>query len=688
MKRILPAYPLFVKDPYFSLWMPSEDITGTNAMFWNSSTKRMFGLITVGDKKYRFLGDIHEAQKLRATDVRLTAFGTEFDFACSDFNMTARFLSPLPPDDLDMLSCPVCYLEYNIYPKKPISDKVSVLLTLSDEHCCDNKSRNTVPCSGIVGGVIERSKDCSAAWFGLRRQAPLSVAGDSCSADWGYFYVEGKEAYYHTWDDYLGAVIDGNTKAYIAKEGDKFITAVDRHKAGQKEYKGCFRVAFDDVVAINYFGDFLKGYFLRDGKNILDALEFAKNNFELAKKKDNDYTDKIIKDSAVYGDGYKTLLFASLRQSVGAHKLVEDKQGRVLFLSKECHSNGCIATVDVSYPSIPLYLLYNPELVRGMLEPILDFAKMPVWEYDFAPHDTGTYPQSCGQAYGMNGCEAIGADVFPHGKAQGVFYPIYQYPKAHKLYKHEDQMPVEECANMLIMTALYFKYSDKEDIKFLEYNYELLAKWVEYLYKFGKVPEHQLCTDDFAGRMAKNVNLSIKASAGIAAFGIIAKALGKTNDALKAEKSAKDHTDFVVDKFKNNNTTPLAFDLDSKIKTYSIKYNLAADLLLGSKLYPQIFLDREINNYKKLQNKYGMPLDNRKGYTKSDWILWAAALARDKKDAAELIAPVEKYLRETPSRVPFSDWYDTLDAKQCGFQNRTVQGGIFILLLKDKLQQK
>ena len=45
------------------------------------------------------------------------------------------------------------------------------------------------------------------------------------------------------------------------------------------------------------------------------------------------------------------------------------------FVSKECHSNGCAATVDVSYPSIPLFLLYNPELVRGMMRPVFKFAR-------------------------------------------------------------------------------------------------------------------------------------------------------------------------------------------------------------------------------------------------------------------------------------------------------------------------
>ena len=56
-----------------------------------------------------------------------------------------------------------------------------------------------------------------------------------------------------------------------------------------------------------------------------------------------------------------------MRQTLAAHKLVLDENGEVLYVSKECFSNGCAVTVDVSYPSIPLFLIYNPELVKGMI---------------------------------------------------------------------------------------------------------------------------------------------------------------------------------------------------------------------------------------------------------------------------------------------------------------------------------
>ncbi|WP_299092495.1 DUF5127 domain-containing protein [uncultured Metabacillus sp.] len=39
------------------------------------------------------------------------------------------------------------------------------------------------------------------------------------------------------------------------------------------------------------------------------------------------------------------------------------------------------------------------------------------------------------------------------------------------------------------------------------------------------------------------------------------------------------------------------------------------------------------------------------------------------------------FLNESPSRVPFTDWYDTITGKQINFQNRSVVGGLFIKFL-------
>src|SRR5260370_290569 len=88
------------------------------------------------------------------------------------------------------------------------------------------------------------------------------------------------------------------------------------------------------------------------------------------------------------------------RQSIAAHKLAVDVDGTLLFFSKENFSNGSINTVDVFYPSAPLFLLMNTKLLRASVEPILQYASMSRWPWPYAPHDLGTYPLANGQTYG------------------------------------------------------------------------------------------------------------------------------------------------------------------------------------------------------------------------------------------------------------------------------------------------
>jgi hypothetical protein len=48
------------------------------------------------------------------------------------------------------------------------------------------------------------------------------------------------------------------------------------------------------------------------------------------------------------------------------------------------------------------------------------------------------------------------------------------------------------------------------------------------------------------------------------------------------------------------------------------------------------------------------------------------------------IAPLWKAYNESPSRVPMTDWYDTVSSREVTFQHRTVQGGLFMRMLMEK----
>ena len=127
----------------------------------------------------------------------------------------------------------------------------------------------------------------------------------------------------------------------------------------------------------------------------------------------------------------------------------------------------------------------------------------------------------------------------------------------------------------------------------------------------------------------------------------------------------------------------LAFD---RKDTWSQKYNMVWDKLWNLNLFPNNVIGKEINYYLTKQNPYGLPLDSRKEYTKSDWIMWTAAMSSDKETFQKFSDPVYKYINETVSRVPISDWHHTDSGRWVGFRARSVIGGYWMKVLMDKVQ--
>jgi hypothetical protein len=371
----------------------------------------------------------------------------------------------------------------------------------------------------------------------------------------------------------------------------------------------------------------------------------------------DEFDAKLTAETSRFGENYKNIAALAYRQAISAHKLVKDTEGNILFLSKENDSNGCIATLDVTYPSIPLFLKYCPELVKGMLRPIIKFAKSDAWKYDFTPHDAGQYPLCNGQVYGAQSLFLTG------GGNRGNRFT------ADLLLA--GQMPVEEAGNMLLCLAAVKKYKNGDQTLFDE-NKELMKQWVDYLVQFGYDPANQLCTDDFAGHLARNCNLSLKAILGIAAYSEL------SGDASYMEIAKKYAKQWEIDAKAAHEGTRLTFDGENG---WSLKYNIVWDSLLGYNLFSDEVKKNEIKVYTSKMNRYGVPLDSRSDYTKIDWLMWSTCIWRDKDYFDAVCQSIVNMINETLDRVPLTDWYYTSTADYRAFRNRTVVGGLFINLL-------
>ena len=579
------------------------------------------------------------------TSVDVTATQTIYHFNCGPVKLRVAFASPLILDDLSLLSLPVSYISYQVQSADGKKHSVNILTAASSNIAADVASQ-TINAKKYSASGMQILK------AGTVEQPVLKKKGDNVRIDWGYMYVavpaktNAMQAVVEK-----GQVINAFTQnkwPESVKEGKQLMlsTVQNLGEVGAAPVSQFLELGYDELQSIQYFGSNLKPWWRNTpGVTMEKALANSATQYTAIIAKCNVIDKKIYNDAlAAGGKTYAKLCIMAYRQGISAHQLVKSPSGEILWLSKENFSGGFINTVDVTYPSAPLYLIYNPKLMEGMLNGIFYFSESGKFNHDFAAHDLGLYPQANGQLYG-------------------------------------EGMPVEESGNMIILANAIVKA--EHNVAYARKHWKVLTTWVNYLAKFGLDPGNQLCTDDFAGHLAHNANLSVKAIVAIGAYAQMAAAIGDAKAAAKYKAMAAEMAkQWIV---KDNAGDHYALVFDDK-NTWSQKYNMVWDKVFKLNLFPQKVYDTEISYYLKHQNAFGLPLDSRKTYTKSDWIMWTAAMTTDIKSFNELIAPIYKFATETPSRVPLSDWHETTDGKQVGFQARSVVGGYFMksLLIKMK----
>jgi len=589
----------------------------------------------------------------KQTSVNVLPTQTYYTFTCGAVELSVVFTSPLLLDDLDLVSTPITYLSYQVKSLDKKVHDVSIYIETTPELAVNEASQPV------------RTEQFSKNNFnyvktGTIEQPITKRVGDGVRIDWGYAYLTAPAEpqkvisfgnYFDLKNQFLqSGIIKSSalqTTGIETIHEQKTVLAYTHHlKAVNQAGAGDFLIlGYDDNYSIEYFYKRRLAYWKHDGKvSMTDAFEKAHANYSTILQKAKAFDNKLFQDAVKAGGlEYAEICALAYRQAISAHKLIKDDDGNLLFLSKENHSNGCINTVDITYPSAPLFLIYNPDLLKGMLTGIFYYSESGRWNKPFPAHDLGTYPVANGQLYG-------------------------------------EDMPIEEAGNMLLLTTAISVL--EKNTSYADKHWNTLTIWANYLVENGLDPENQLCTDDFAGHLAHNANLSIKAIMGIAGYGKMAELKGDQVTAAKYRKIAREmalewkQMAFDKDHYK------LAFD---KSDSWSQKYNLVWDKLFDLNIFPKDIYKTEVDYYLTKQNKYGLPLDSRETYTKSDWVLWSACLSDNDQDFQKFIQPMYKYANETTSRVAISDWHDTHSGKMMNFKARSVVGGYYMKMLFDHL---
>jgi hypothetical protein len=579
--------------------------------------------------------------------VTVNATQTIYNFDCGPIDAAITFTSPLIITDLNLLSRPVSYVTYSVKSNDSKSHDVQVYFGASTSIATNTPAQEVVTQKYNAAGL-------NILKAGTKEQPVLQKKGDNIRIDWGYMYVatpvSAKAKQSITTASKASSFFTQNVSNITDVTSGKNLvlnTSVDLGKVSSAPKEQYFLLGYDDIYSIQYFKENLKPWWKNNASQTIEKqLAQASQNYKSIMQKCDEFNKMIYNDAEkAGGKTYADLCVLAYRQSISAHKLVKSPKGELLFLSKENFSNGSINTVDVTYPSAPLFLAYNPQLMKGMLNGIFYYSESGKWQKPFAAHDLGTYPLANGQTYG-------------------------------------EDMPVEESGNMIILAAAIAKAEGNAN--YAKKHWKTLTQWVNFLVEDGFDPTNQLCTDDFAGHLARNANLSVKAIVGIGCYGMLAQMLGEKSTAERYTDTAKNMAKRWMQMADEGDHYALTFDRNN---TWSQKYNLVWDKVLDLDLFPEEVYDKEIAYYLTKQNEFGLPLDSRKTYTKSDWILWTATLTNNEKDFDALVNPIYKYATETPTRVPLSDWHETTNGKQVGFQARSVVGGYFMKLLEMKLKK-
>lgn len=661
-----PATPLIVRDPYVSTWQPADALPGRWPTFWTGATRAMTGIARIDGQPYVFMGapglSGQTLPLMTQTALDVTPTQSRYTLQAGGVTVTVNFLSPVEPDDLRRQSIPLGYIFAGARSADGKTHTVSLYFDISGEWA-DNNDATPITWRG---GTVPGGKEALKAFI-VEPADPKVLSENGDYPAWGQAIFATAPAPGMTaqagpdadvraagaTQGHLDDSVDTNRPRAISDHWPVFAFNFDLGRVGKKATQP-IELVLGHVrdPAVSYLHNPVPPLWKSYWPDWTQMVAFFYDDADNALR-DADRLDKRVTSDATRAGGpkYAALCTLALRQAFGATELVGTSDKPWMFM-KEISSDGNISTVDVVYPAFPVFLYANPYLLRLQLDPLLAYAETGGWPKPFAEHDIGgSYPNADGHNNGR-----------------------------------EEDMPVEESANMLIMAAAYMRYAPRaEAAAYAAQHYTILKQWADYEVQNGLDPANQNQTDDFTGFIAHSANLALKGILGVGAMGQIAGYAGNKADAAHYAATARDMIAqwAKLAQSKTGDHLTLAYGQDD---TWSLKYNAFPDKVLGLDLVPKSVLQEEAKYYLSHLNSFGVPLDNRHSFTKTDWEVWTAASTDDKRLRQAFVDAIYKFADTSNARVPFTDWYDTVSGQQKGFQARPVIGGVFAILDRTALK--
>ncbi|KAJ5668292.1 uncharacterized protein N7477_006862 [Penicillium maclennaniae] len=657
-----PAAPLAVKSPYLSTWLNIGSdggdggyLAGEWPVFWQNQVTGWAGMVRVDGQTYTWMG-LPGTKTVNQTGFEYTSTKTIFTMNVLDkVEMNITFMSPITPTDLMRQSLVFSYLNVEVSSLDGSKHNVQVYADISAEWVSGDRSTTAQWDYGTTDDV---------AYHKVYRQTQLAFSEVNQQSEWGHWYWATDLSNGMSYQSGQDVVVRGQFSSHgsLANTKDTKFRAIndnwpvfgfssDLGAVGDTPVSTLFSLGLAQDEAVQFQGasayapvpSLWKSYFDSE----LDALSFFHSDYEHSSGISSSFDSQVAKDSlAVGGDDYLVLTSLSARQAFGATQLAGTEEKMYLFL-KEISSDGNMNTVDVIFPAYPIFLYSNPELLKLVMEPLYENQEAGKYPNTYAMHDMGSaYPNATGHDDG-----------------------------------NDEKMPLEECGNMVIMTLAYALKAS--DVNYLNTHYNLLKKWTTYLVDDALYPANQISTDDFAGSLANQTNLALKGMIGIQAMSVIANMTGHSDDAANYSSIAHNYISkwqtLAIAQDANPPHTTLSYGDNS---THGLLYNLYADAQLGLGLVPDSVYQMQSNFYPTVANKYGVPLDTRHTYTKSDWQCFSAAIAST-STRATFFKDLATWVNETPTNRPLTDLYDTISGNYptTTFVARPVVGGAFAPLL-------